>query len=66
MWDDALLTGIQHTLKFERLDVIAVGGAKETIPSDDMYNKFIYMIELMIIRILGSTDVHVLFIKGPM
>ena len=30
-----------------RLDIIAVGGAQETIPSDDMYNKFIYMIELM-------------------
>jgi len=29
------------------LDVIAVGGAKETTPSDDMYNKFIYMLELM-------------------
>jgi len=29
------------------LDVIAVAGAKETIPSDDMYNKFVYMIELM-------------------
>ena len=29
------------------MDVIAVGGAKETTPSDDMYNKFIYMLELM-------------------
>jgi len=48
VWDEALSKiRIQHTLKFERLDVIAVGGAKETIPSDDMYNKFIYMIELM-------------------
>ncbi len=48
VWDEALSRiRIQHTLKFERLDVIAVGGAKETIPSDDMYNKFIYMIELM-------------------
>jgi glycogen debranching enzyme len=48
VWDEALAKiRIQHTLKFERLDVIAVGGAKDTIPSDDMYNKFIYMIELM-------------------
>ena len=38
---------MQQLLKFERLDVVAVGGAKETIPSDDMYNKFIYIIELM-------------------
>jgi Glycosyl hydrolase family 63 C-terminal domain len=48
VWDEALSKiKIQHPLKFERLDVIAVGGAKETIPSDDMYNKFIYIIELM-------------------
>lgn len=48
VWDEALAKiRIQHTLKFERLDVIAVGGAKDTIPSDDMYNKFIYLIELM-------------------
>jgi Glycosyl hydrolase family 63 C-terminal domain len=48
VWDHALSQiKIRHTLKFERLDVKAVGGAKETIPSDDMYNKFIYMIELM-------------------
>ena len=38
---------MEHVLKFQRLDVIAVGGAKNTIPTDDMYNKFIYMIELM-------------------
>jgi len=48
VWDEALSKiKIQHPLKFERLDVIAVGGAKEPIPSDDMYNKFIYIIELM-------------------
>jgi hypothetical protein len=48
VWDEALSKiKIQYPLKFERLDVIAVGGAKETIPSDDMYNKFIYIIELM-------------------
>jgi len=33
--------------KFKRLDIIAVGGASETIPSDWEYNKFIYLIELM-------------------
>jgi hypothetical protein len=33
--------------KFKRLDIIAVGGASETIPSDCEYNKFIYLIELM-------------------
>src|SRR5215207_182103 len=48
IWDDALSRiKIERLLKFKRLDVIAVEGAKETIPSDDMYNKFIYMIELM-------------------
>jgi Trehalase len=33
--------------KFKRLDVIAVGGESETIPSDWAYNRFIYLIELM-------------------
>ena len=33
--------------KFKRLDVIAVGGESETIPSDWEYNRFIYLIELM-------------------
>jgi hypothetical protein len=48
LWDDALSKiKIEHLLTFERLDVIAVGGAKDTIPSDQMYNKFIYMIQLM-------------------
>lgn len=48
IWDEALSKiTIRRLLKFDRLDVVAVGGAKETIPSDDMYNKFIYMIELM-------------------
>jgi hypothetical protein len=48
IWDEVLSKiTIQHQLKFERLDVIAVGGAKETIPSDQIYNKFIYMIQLM-------------------
>ena len=48
MWDDALSRiKIQHLITFKRLDVIAVEGAKDTIPTDNMYNKFIYMIELM-------------------
>jgi hypothetical protein len=48
VWDHALSQiKIEHVLKFQRLDVIAVGGAKNTIPTDNMYNKFIYMIELM-------------------
>ena len=32
---------------FKRLDIIAVEGASETIPSDGEYNKFINMIEIM-------------------
>jgi hypothetical protein len=48
IWDDALSRiKIEHLIKFKRLDVIAVEGAKDTIPSDDMYDKFIYLIELM-------------------
>ena len=47
-WDDALSRiKIRHLITFKRLDVIAVEGAKDTIPSDDMYSKFIYLIELM-------------------
>lgn len=48
IWDHALSRiKIQHLIKFKRLDVIAVDGAKDTIPADNMYNKFIYMIQLM-------------------
>ncbi len=48
IWDDALSKiKIEHLIKFKRLDVIAVEGAKDTVPSDDRYNKFIYMIELI-------------------
>lgn len=32
---------------FKRLDIVAVEGAADTIPSDDEYNKFIYLIEKM-------------------
>jgi len=48
------LYGMKHYQKYRfnirqnlRVDVVAVGDAKETIPSDDMYNKFIYMVKLM-------------------
>ena len=33
--------------KFKRLDIIAVGGESETRTSDWVYNRFIYLIELM-------------------
>jgi len=48
VWDEVLSKiTIRHPLTFARLDVVAVEGAKETIPSDQIYNKFIYMIEIM-------------------
>jgi hypothetical protein len=40
-------SGLDDLPKFKRLDIIAVGGASETIPSDWEYNRFIYLIELM-------------------
>jgi hypothetical protein len=48
VWDDSLSRiRIQHAVKYPRLDVIADEGAKEVLPSDEMYNKFIYMIQIM-------------------
>ncbi len=48
IWDEPLSRIKVHDLpEFKRLDVTAVGGAKETIPSDKEYDKFIYLIELM-------------------
>jgi len=48
VWDDALSRiKITDLPKFKRLDVIAVDGAANTIPSDEEYNKFIYLIDLM-------------------
>jgi glycogen debranching enzyme len=48
VWDDALARiTVKDLPKFERLDVIAVDGAIDTIPSDVEYNKFIYLIDLM-------------------
>ncbi len=50
IWDQTL-SRISFTKSdlpdFKRLDIIAVEGDSETIPSDDEYNKFIYMIEIM-------------------
>ncbi len=52
IWDSVLSNidirrSKDKSLDFERLDTKAVGGAKETIPTDEMYNKFVYLIELM-------------------
>lgn len=50
IWDLSLskITFTESELPaFKRLDVVAVEGALETIPSDEEYNKFIYMIEIM-------------------
>ncbi|MGB7664630.1 MAG: hypothetical protein WBL67_18010 [Nitrososphaeraceae archaeon] len=48
IWDDALTrVSITKLSKFEMLDVIAVDGAIDTIPSDEEYNKFIFLIDLM-------------------
>jgi glycogen debranching enzyme len=48
VWDDALARiTVKDLPRFERLDVIAVDGAIDTIPSDAEYNKFIYLIDLM-------------------
>ena len=43
IWDDALSRiSIKDLPKFERLDVIAVDGAIDTILTNEEYNKFIY------------------------
>lgn len=48
IWDEPLSRiNVQDLPKFTRLDLIAVDGAADTIPSDEEYNKFIYLIELM-------------------
>jgi hypothetical protein len=50
IWDESLsrINIVKSDLpEFKRLDVIAVEGAYETIPSDEEYNKFIYLIEIM-------------------
>lgn len=48
IWDDVLSRiKITNLPKFKRLDILAVDGAADTIPSDEEYNKFIYLIDLM-------------------
>jgi glycogen debranching enzyme len=48
VWDDPLSRiTIKDLPKFERLDIIAVDGAIDTIPTNEEYDKFIYLIELM-------------------
>lgn len=47
---------------FKRLDVVAVEGASETIPSDEEYNIFIYMIE---IRKKYNYDEKIMYEKMP-
>jgi hypothetical protein len=48
MWDDALSRiTVKDLPKFERLDISAVDGAKDTRPTNEVYNKYIYLIELM-------------------
>ena len=46
IWDDALArVNITKLSKFERLDVLAVDGKER--PSDEEYNKFIFLLDLM-------------------
>ncbi|MGD9534848.1 MAG: hypothetical protein AB7V56_13905 [Candidatus Nitrosocosmicus sp.] len=50
IWDKPLsnVTFAKSELpEFKRLDLIAVDGAADTIPSNDEYDKFIFMIEIM-------------------
>jgi len=48
IWDDALSRiNVKDVPKFERLDIIAVDGAKDTRPTNEEYDKYIYLIELM-------------------
>jgi glycogen debranching enzyme len=63
VWDDALARiTVTDLPKFERLDVIAVGGAIDTIPTNEEYDKFIYLIELMK---LYNYDEKLLYEKFP-
>jgi hypothetical protein len=63
VWDDALdRVSITKLSKFERLDVIAVDGAIDTIPSDEEYNKFIFLIDLMK---MYNYDERVMYEKFP-
>ena len=48
IWDDALSRiTVKDLPKFERLDIVAVDGAIDTRPTNEEYDKYIYLIELM-------------------
>jgi hypothetical protein len=50
IWDEPLsriVISKNDLPEFKRLDVVAVEGASDTIPTDEEYNKFIYLIETM-------------------
>ncbi len=50
IWDEPLSrikVQKEELPKFERLDILAVHGAKETRTDDTMYNKLIYLVKLM-------------------
>ncbi len=50
IWDEPLsrINIVKSDLpEFKRLDIIAVEGAADTIPSDEEYDKFIYLINIM-------------------
>ena len=62
-WDDALTRiSITDLPIFKRLDVIAVDGAIDTIPSDAEYDEFIYLIDLMK---LYNYDEKIMYEKFP-
>ena len=48
IWDETFSRiKVKDLPKFKRLDIAAVEGQKDMRPSDDTYNKFIYLIEIM-------------------
>jgi glycogen debranching enzyme len=62
VWDDALArVNITKLSKFERLDIIAEGEAQER-PSDEEYNKFIFLVDLMK---LYNYDQKIIYEKFP-
>jgi len=62
VWDDALArVNITKPSKFERLDIIAEGEKQER-PSDEEYNKFIFLVDLMK---LYNYDQKIIYEKFP-
>ncbi|MGD1836441.1 MAG: MGH1-like glycoside hydrolase domain-containing protein, partial [Nitrososphaeraceae archaeon] len=48
IWDETFSRiKVKDLPKFKRLDIAAVDGQEDMRPSDDTYNKFIYLIEIM-------------------